>query len=308
MRYIVTGGAGFIGSNLAEWLARDSEVVVIDDLSSGRRENIAPFVDCPGVTFLEGSVTDLDLLLEAFQGADGIFHQAAIASVPRSVEAPRETNAVNVGGTLNVLWAAKECGVPAVVAASTSAIYGDDPIFPKRETMAPAPLSPYAVSKLAGEHYGKVFSDLYSVRTVFLRYFNVFGPRQDPNSEYAAVIPKFITRLLAGEPPIIYGDGEQTRDFIFVGDVVRANILAMESSASGVFNIAGGRRISLNELAPLLSEITGIHHRPLYEPPRSGDVRDSLADIARARSAFDFSPECALDEGLRRTVAWFKGP
>ncbi len=308
MRYIVTGGAGFIGSNLAEWLARDSEVVVIDDLSSGRRENIAPFVGCPGVTFIEGSVTDLDLLLEAFQGADGIFHQAAIASVPRSVEAPRETNAVNVGGTLNVLWAAKECGVPAVVAASTSAIYGDDPIFPKRETMAPAPLSPYAVSKLAGEHYGKVFSDLYSVRTVFLRYFNVFGPRQDPNSEYAAVIPKFITRLLAGEPPIIYGDGEQTRDFIFVGDVVRANILAMESSASGVFNIAGGRRISLNELAPLLSEITGIHHRPLYEPPRSGDVRDSLADIARARSAFDFSPECALDEGLRRTVAWFKGP
>ncbi len=308
MRYIVTGGAGFIGSNLAECLARDHEVVIIDDLSSGRRENIAPFIDCPGVTFIEGSVTDLDLLLEAFQGADGIFHQAAIASVPRSVEAPGETNAVNVSGTLNVLWAAKECGVPAVVTASTSAIYGDDPTFPKHETMAPEPLSPYAVSKLAGEHYGKVFSDLYGIRTVFLRYFNVFGPRQDPDSEYAAVIPKFITRLLTGKPPIIYGDGGQTRDFIFVGDVARANILAMESNASGVFNIAGGRRISLNDLASILMEITGIHLQVLYEPPRPGDVRDSLADIARAQDAFGFSPDCTLDEGLRRTVAWFKGP
>ncbi|NLM29371.1 MAG: SDR family oxidoreductase [Methanomicrobiales archaeon] len=305
MRYIVTGGAGFIGSNLAEHLARDHEVIIIDDLSSGRRENLRTLIDHPGVTFIEGSVTDYDLLLEAFRGADGIFHQAAIASVPRSVEMPRETNTANVGGTTNVLWAAKECGVPAVVAASTSAIYGDDPTFPKRETMPPTPLSPYAVSKLAGEYYGKVFSDLYGIRTVFLRYFNVFGPRQDPASEYAAVIPKFITRLLDDKPPIIYGDGEQTRDFIFVGDVVRANILAMESDASGVFNIAGGRRINLNELASILSEITGIHHRPLYEPPRSGDVRDSLADITRALEAFGFSPACTLDEGLDKTVAWF---
>ena len=306
MRYIVTGGAGFIGSNLAEHLARDHEVVIIDDLSSGRRENLTSLVDNPGVTFIEGSVTDFDLLLEAFQGADGIFHQAAIASVPRSVEMPREANATNAGGTVNVLWAARECGVPAVVAASTSAIYGDDPTFPKREMMAPTPLSPYAVSKLAGEYYGKVFSDLYGIRTVFLRYFNVFGPRQDPGSEYAAVIPKFITRLLDDKPPIIYGDGEQTRDFIFVGDVVRANILAMESNASGVFNVAGGRRISLNELASILSEITGIHHQPLYEPPRPGDVRDSLADITMASDAFGFSPACALDEGLSKTVAWFR--
>ncbi|MDV4343375.1 SDR family oxidoreductase [Methanoculleus sp. YWC-01] len=307
MRYIVTGGAGFIGSNLAERLARDDhEVVIVDDLSSGRRENIEHLADHPRVAFVEGSVTNLPLLVDACAGADGIFHQAAIASVPRSVANPLETNEVNVGGTLNVLWAAKECGVPAVVAASTSAIYGDDPVFPKQETMAPRPLSPYAVSKLAGEYYGKVFADLYGIRTVFLRYFNVFGPRQDPNSEYAAVIPKFITRMLGDKPPIIYGDGEQTRDFISVADVVRANLRAMEADASGVFNIAGGSRISLNQLASILAEITGIHHRPVYEPPRPGDVRDSLADISRAYDAFVFSPRCTLTEGLRETVAWFR--
>lgn len=307
MRYIVTGGAGFIGSNLAERLARDGhEVVIVDDLSSGRRENIEHLAGHPRVAFVEGSVTDLDLLVDACAGADGIFHQAAIASVPRSVANPLETNGVNVTGTLNILWAAKECGVPAVVAASTSAIYGDDPVFPKQETMEPRPLSPYAVSKLAGEHYGKVFADLYGIRTVFLRYFNVFGPRQDPNSEYAAVIPKFITRLLGDKPPIIYGDGEQTRDFIFVADVVRANIRAMEGDASGVFNIAGGSRINLNQLASILAEISGIHHRPIYEPPRPGDVRDSLADISRAHDAFGFSPRCTLEAGLRETVTWFR--
>lgn len=307
MRYIVTGGAGFIGSNLAEQLVRDGhEVVIVDDLSTGRSENIKHIIDHPRVTFIEGSVTDLALLIDACGGADGIFHQAAIASVPRSVKDPLETNAVNIGGTVNVLWAAKECGVPAVVAASTSAIYGDDPVFPKHEEMRPTPLSPYAVSKLAGEYDGKVFSDLYGIRTTFLRYFNVFGPRQDPNSEYAAVIPKFITRLLDGKPPIIYGDGEQTRDFVYVLDVVRANILAMESGATGVFNIAGGRRINLNELARNLGEIMGVHTPPIYEPPRLGDVRDSLADISRARVAFGYSPRYALKEGLRETVIWFR--
>ncbi|MDV2481744.1 SDR family oxidoreductase [Methanoculleus sp. Wushi-C6] len=306
MRYIVTGGAGFIGSNLAEHLSRDHEVVIVDDLTSGQRQNIERIMDNSRVTFVEGSVTDLDLLMEIFAGADGIFHQAAIASVPRSVKDPLETNAVNAAGTVNVLWAAKECGVPSVVTASTSAIYGDDPVFPKRETMAPTPLSPYAVSKLAGEYYGKVFADLYGIRTVFLRYFNVFGPRQDPNSEYAAVIPKFITRLLDGKPPIVYGDGEQTRDFIFVADVVQANIRAMESEARGVFNIAGGRRISLNELAASLSEITGVDLRPVYEPPRAGDVRDSLAEISRAEEAFGFSPRYTLEAGLRETVEWFR--
>jgi len=307
MRYIVTGGAGFIGSSLADRLvADDHDVVIIDDLSSGRRENIEHILDHPRVTFVEGSITDLDLLLDVSVGADGIFHQAAIASVPRSVADPLETNVVNVTGTVNLLWAAKECGVPAVVAASTSAIYGNSPVFPKEESMTPEPLSPYAVSKLAGEHYGRVFSDLYGIRTVFLRYFNVYGPRQDPNSEYAAVIPKFITRLLKGNPPIIYGDGEQTRDFIFVADVVRANIMAMESSASGVFNIAGGSRISLNQLASILSTVTGVNHRPVYEPPRAGDVRDSVAAISSAREAFGFSPAYTLDDGLRETVAWFR--
>lgn len=307
MRYIVTGGAGFIGSSLADRLvADDHDVVIIDDLSSGRRENIEHLLDHPGVTFVEGSITDLDLLLDVSVGADGIFHQAAIASVPRSVADPLETNEVNVTGTVNLLWAAKECGVPAVVAASTSAIYGNSPVFPKEESMTPEPLSPYAVSKLAGEHYGRVFSDLYGIRTVFLRYFNVYGPRQDPNSEYAAVIPKFITRLLKGNPPIIYGDGEQTRDFIFVADVVRANIMAMESSASGVFNIAGGSRISLNQLASILSTVTGVNHRPVYDPPRVGDVRDSVAAISSAREAFGFSPAYTLDDGLRETVAWFQ--
>ncbi|MDI6867172.1 SDR family oxidoreductase [Methanoculleus sp.] len=307
MRYIVTGGAGFIGSSLADRLvADDHDVVIIDDLSSGRRENIEHLLDHPGVTFVEGSITDLDLLLDVSVGADGIFHQAAIASVPRSVADPLETNEVNVTGTVNLLWAAKECGVPAVVAASTSAIYGNSPVFPKEESMTPEPLSPYAVSKLAGEHYGRVFSDLYGIRTVFLRYFNVYGPRQDPNSEYAAVIPKFITRLLKGNPPIIYGDGEQTRDFIFVADVVRANIMAMESSASGVFNIAGGSRISLNQLASILSTVTGVNHRPVYDPPRVGDVRDSVAAISSAREAFGFSPAYTLDDGLRETVAWFR--
>jgi len=307
MRYIVTGGAGFIGSGLADRLAADGhEVLIVDNLSSGRRENIEHLLGNPCVTFVEGSVTNLDLLLDLSLGADGIFHQAAIASVPRSVADPLETNEVNVTGTLNLLWAAKECGVPAVVAASTSAIYGDEPVFPKEESMPPAPLSPYAVSKLAGEYYGRVFSDLYGVRTVFLRYFNVYGPRQDPNSDYAAVIPKFITRLIDGRPPIIYGDGEQTRDFIFVADVVRANIMAMESSASGVFNIAGGSRISLNQLASILSAITGVNRQPVYDQPRPGDVRDSVAAISRAREAFGFTPRYTLEEGLRETVAWFR--
>ncbi|MDN7013849.1 SDR family oxidoreductase [Methanoculleus sp. FWC-SCC3] len=306
MRYIVTGGAGFIGSNLADTLAQHHDVVIIDNLATGRRENIEHLLDHPRVTFVEGSITDLDLLMDTFPGADGIFHQAAIASVPRSVKDPIETNTVNAAGTVNVLWAAKECGVPAVVAASTSAIYGDDPAFPKRETMAPTPLSPYAVSKLVGEYYGKVFADLYGIRTAFLRYFNVFGPRQDPNSEYAAVIPKFITRLLGGKPPIIYGDGEQTRDFIFVADVVQANIRAMESDARGVFNIAGGRRISLNQLVAILSEITGTRCEPIYEAPRVGDIRDSLADITRARDAFGYDPQYPVEEGLRQAVAWFR--
>jgi len=306
MRYIVTGGAGFIGSNLADTLAEHHDIIVIDNLATGRQENIMHLLDHPRVTFVEGSVNDLDLLLDLFQGADGIFHQAAIPSVPRSVKDPLATNEANVTGTLSVLVAAKDCGVPAVIAASSSSVYGDTPVLPKHEDMVPNPLSPYAVTKMADEYYGKVFSNLYGIRMVFLRYFNVYGPRQDPKSEYAAVIPKFITRLLAGELPIIYGDGEQTRDFTFVADVVQANIRAMESDARGVFNIACGRRVSLNTLASILMEITGTRCSPLYEAPRPGDIRDSLADITRAREAFGYVPQYSIEEGLRQTVAWFR--
>ena len=306
MRYIVTGGAGFIGSNLADTLAQNHDVVIIDNLATGRLENIEHLLDHPRVTFIEGSVTDLDLLMETFPGADGIFHQAAIPSVPRSVKDPIASNEANITGTLNVLVAAKDRGVSSVVAASSSSVYGDTPVLPKHEGMLPNPLSPYAVTKFAGECYGKVFSDLYGIRTVFLRYFNVYGPRQDPKSEYAAVIPKFITRLLAGRPPIIYGDGEQTRDFTFVADVVQANIRAMESDARGVFNIAGGRRISLNQLASVLMDLTGTRCDPIYEAPRAGDIRDSLADITRAREAFGYDPQYPVEEGLRQAVAWFR--
>ncbi len=306
MRYIVTGGAGFIGSNLADALAEHHDIIIIDNLATGQWKNIEHLLDHPRVTFVEGSITDRDLLLKAFQDADAIFHQAAIPSVPRSVKDPLASNEANVTGTLNVLVAAKDCGVPTVVAASSSSVYGDTPVLPKREDMVPNLLSPYAVTKFADECYGKVFSDLYGIRTVFLRYFNVFGPRQDPGSEYSAVIPKFITRLLAGKPPIIYGDGEQTRDFTFVADVVQANIRAMESDARGVFNIAGSRRISLNQLASILMEIIGIWCEPIYEPPRAGDIRDSLADISRAREAFGYEPQYTVEDGLRQAVTWFR--
>ncbi len=306
MRYLITGGAGFIGSNLADHLADSHEITILDNLATGRKENIDHLKDHKNVTIINGSITDFDLMHEITQGMDGIFHQAAIPSVPRSVKDPITTNQANITGTLQLLVAAKENGVRKVVAASSSSVYGDTPILPKVETMPPNPLSPYAVTKLTDEYYGKVFTELYGIQTVFLRYFNVFGPRQDPASEYAAVIPKFITRLLKNESPTIYGDGEQTRDFTFIADVVQANRKAMESDATGVYNIACERRISLNELAETLMEITGSNQPIIYEEPREGDIRDSLADISHARAAFGYNPEYTLEEGLRETVAWFK--
>lgn len=305
MRYLITGGAGFIGSNLADTLKVHHEVIIIDNFATGRSENIKDLKDHPNVTFIEGSITDRDLMHECTQGIDGIFHQAAIPSVPRSVRDPMTTNEANITGTLQVLVAAKENGVRKVVTASSSSVYGDTPTLPKVEDMPPNPLSPYAVTKLTDEYYGKVFSDLYGIQTVFLRYFNVFGPRQDPASEYAAVIPKFITRLLKNESPTIYGDGGQTRDFTYIADVILANIKAMESDATGIYNIACGRRISLNELANQLMAITGNYCSPIYEPEREGDIRDSLADISRAKAAFDYHPEFTLERGLRETVLWF---
>ncbi|WFN34989.1 SDR family oxidoreductase [Methanogenium sp. S4BF] len=306
MHYVVTGGSGFIGSNLTEALSVNHDVTIIDNLSTGRRENLDGLVDLENVTFVEGSITDLDLLMDAFHNKDGIFHQGAIPSVPRSVADPIATNKAGIDGTLNVLVAAKECGVRKVVYASSSSVYGDTPTLPKHEGMIPNPMSPYAVTKITGEYYCSVFSRLYDLQTVCLRYFNVFGPRQDPASTYSAVIPKFVNRLLAGEAPVIYGDGEQTRDFTYIKNVIQANVKAMESDASGVFNIACGDRISLNKLATTIMEILDIGIEPVYEASRPGDVRDSLADISAARSAFGYEPEYTMKQGLEETIQWYK--
>ena len=307
MKYIVTGGAGFIGSHIVEELAGPGhEVVILDNLFSGKMENIAPFLRMKNVSFVQGSVTDLPLLQKTFAGADGIFHEAAIASVPRSIASPVATNEANVTGTLNVLVAARECGVRKVLFASSSSVYGNTPTLPKQEDMTPNPLSPYAVSKLTGEQYLRVFSEVYGMKTVSLRYFNVFGPRQDPKSEYAAVIPNFITRILNHESPVIHGDGGQTRDFSYVKDVVQANIRAMKSDAQGVFNVAYCQRIDLKELAATIMELTGITVPLTFDPPRAGDVRDSLADIARAKQAFGYAPEYTVRSGLAETIAWYR--
>jgi UDP-glucose 4-epimerase len=307
LKYIVTGGAGFIGSHIVEELGKqDHEVVILDNLFSGKKENIAPFLKNSNVSFVQGSITDLPFLKDTFEGADGVFHEGAIASVPRSIANPVATNEANVTGTLNVLMAARDCGVRKVLFASSSSVYGNTPTLPKQEDMTPSPLSPYAVSKLAGEHYLRVFSEVYGFQTLSLRYFNVFGPRQDPKSEYAAVIPKFITAILNHQSPVIYGDGGQTRDFSYVKDVVQANIRAMESNAQGAFNVAYCKRINLNELAAIIMEITGITVTLQYEPARTGDVRDSLADISRAQQAFGYAPEYTVRSGLEQTIAWFR--
>jgi UDP-glucose 4-epimerase len=307
MKYIITGGAGFIGSHIVEELARQQhEIVIFDNFFSGKMENIKPFLKKKNVGFVKGSITDLSVLKKIFEGADGIFHEAAIASVPRSIANPLATNEANVTGTLNVLIAARDLGVRKVLFASSSSVYGNTPTLPKREDMTPNPLSPYAVSKLTGEHYLNVFSEVYGLKTLSLRYFNVFGPRQDPKSEYAAVIPKFIIKILNHESPTIYGDGGQTRDFTYVKDVVMANIRAMESDAEGIFNVAYCKRIDLNELANMIMEITGITVPLIYEAPRTGDVRDSLADIRQAQDVLGYVPEYTVKKGLKETIAWYQ--
>lgn len=301
MKYVITGGAGFIGSHIAEDLSKNHEVIIVDNLFSGKKANIESLP----VELKEGSITDLPFLMEVFEGADGVFHQAAITSVPRSVKSPLPTHEVNCTGTLNVLLAARDCGVKKVVCASSSSVYGDTPVLPKVETMIPCPLSPYGISKLTGEHYARVFSELYGLQTVSLRYFNVFGPRQDPQSEYAAVIPKFITKILRHESPVIYGDGSQTRDFTFVKDVVQANIRAMESNAEGIFNIAYQERIDLNALAAIIMDIIGIDVPVLYDPPRPGDIHDSLADVRKAKESFGYEPQYTVRTGIEETIEWF---
>lgn len=302
-RVVVTGGAGFIGSHLAEELAGlGHDTIILDDLSSGRLENTEGLLKRSGVELIEGSVSDLALLQEVFRDVHYVFHQAALPSVPRSIDDPLASHQANLAGTLKVLIAARNSGVNKVIYASSSSVYGDTSTLPKREDMPPQPLSPYAVTKVAGEYYCQVFPRVYNLPTVCLRYFNVYGPRQDPDSQYAAVIPRFLRMLSLGMPPVIFGDGEQTRDFTFVSDVVAANILAAESDARGVFNIGGGKRVSVNRLAQLAIRLTGNNGiKPVHEPLRPGDVRHSLADISRA-GAFGYEPKYDLEKGLRETI------
>jgi len=305
-KVVVTGGAGFIGSNLAKKLAPDNKTIVVDDLSTGYIKNIQDDIDKNQITFVKGSITDLDLLKEVFKNVDYVFHQAAIPSVPRSVKDPILSNHANVNGTLNVLVAAHYNNVKKVVYASSSSVYGDTPTLPKKEEMTPCPLSPYAVSKLAGEYYCKVFTGVYNLKTVALRYFNVYGPKQDPDGEYAAVIPKFIMKILDDKSPVVFGDGKQTRDFSFIDDVVQANILAAEGTACGVFNIAGGERITINALAGLIMKIADKKIDIEYKDPRTGDIKHSLADISKAKNGFNYKPNFDIEKGLEETVKWFQ--
>lgn len=302
MKVVVTGGAGFIGSHLARALVeRGDQVLVIDNLSTGRQANLQRVGPAE---FILGDIRDLALLQKHFRGAELVFHQAAMVSVQKSVEDPLECDAVNVRGTLNVFQAARECGVRKVVMASTCAIYGDSLELPKRESMPPSPLSPYAVSKLVGEQYGRLYQTLYGLQVQPLRYFNVFGPGQDPSSDYAAVIPKFITRMRAGDRPIVFGDGEQTRDFVYVGNVVQANLRAAERRTDGLpVNIGAGKSRSLNQLVALINEILGTSLAPEFRDPRPGDVRYSEADVNRARTELAFEPEVGFRQGLELTLA-----
>jgi nucleoside-diphosphate-sugar epimerase len=306
-RVLVTGGAGFIGSHLVDaLLARGDDVVVLDDFSTGHEQNLTHARD--RIRVVQASIVDLEACREAMKGAEVVFHQAALGSVPRSIADPVTTHEVNLTGTLNVLVAAREAGVRRVVYAASSSAYGNTDELPKREEMAPRPLSPYAVSKLAGEEYCAAFHASYGLPTVALRYFNVFGPRQDPGSRYAAVIPQFIAAAHAGRAPTIFGDGEQSRDFTYVDNVVQANLRACDAPPEAwgrVFNIGFNARITINDLWRRIRALTGATVEAVHEEPRPGDVRDSLAALDHARAVLGYEPEIGLEEGLRRTVEAF---
>lgn len=305
---LVTGGAGFIGSHIAAaLLASGARVRVLDDLSTGHRENLDEIGGA--VEFIQGSVADEQLLKKAFENVEVIFHEAAIPSVPRSVEAPRNTHVASVDGTFSVLLAARDAGVKRVVYAASSSAYGDQPTLPKSEEMLPQPLSPYAVAKLVGEYYCQVFTRVYGLETVSLRYFNVFGPRQDPGSQYSGVVSRFISALWNGERPVIYGDGEQSRDFTYIDNVVAANLNAASApkAAGKVINVANGQRVTLNELLGELKQLTGkTDVTAEYRDPRVGDVRHSLADITMARELLGYESKVNLRDGLQRTLDWWK--
>jgi nucleoside-diphosphate-sugar epimerase len=308
MLYLVTGGAGFIGSNIVDELVRRGhDVAVLDDLSSGKRTNLEQVAG--KVDLQVGSITDLDTIQKACEGVDYVIHLAARTSVPRSVKDPIESNRINIDGTLNVLVAARDAKVRRVVFAASSSAYGETPILPKIETMPPAPISPYGVTKYVGELYAQVFGRVYGLENACVRYFNVFGPRQDPTSQYSGVLSRFMLAVLEGKKPVIYGDGEQSRDFTFIENVVDETLRACEApDASGrVFNGGTGSRITLNQVIHLLAKISGQPIEAVYDPPRNGDIRDSQADISLARRVLGYEPRVQFEEGLRRTWEWYRG-
>lgn len=305
--WLVTGGAGFIGGHIVERLVGDGRRVrVLDDLSTGRRENLASVAK--RIELIEGDIRDAATVGRAMRDVEAVLHLAARASVPRSIEQPVETNEANVSGTLNLLIAARDAGVRRFVYSSSSSAYGETPKLPKQESDTPEPLSPYAVSKLAAEHYCACFAKVYGLQTVSLRYFNVFGPRQDPNSPYAAVLPAFLSRMTRGQRPVVFGDGEQSRDFCYIDNVVEANLLA--ATAAGVsgeaVNIACGERTTLNEIVAIINRQLGTDLPAEYREPRPGDVKHSLADISAARKVIGYEPKVLFAEGLRRTVEWYR--
>lgn len=308
-KYLVTGAAGFIGRSIAAALVARGEVVRgIDNFSTGKRENL---IGLEAMEFLEGDLTDRESCKKACAGVEAIFHEAALASVPRSVADPVATNAHCVDATLNLLTAAREAGVRRVIYAGSSSVYGDTPTLPKQEDMTPNPMSPYAVAKLAGEQYMRAFTRVYGLETVSLRYFNVFGPYQDPTSPYSGVLAVFCRKMLAGEQPTIHGDGEQSRDFTYIENAVNGNLLAAtapaERVAGRVINLASGTRTTLNQIFKALCGLTGYSGEPAYAAPRAGDVRHSLADIGLAQELLGYRPEVSVPEGLRRTVEWYRG-
>jgi len=303
----VTGGAGFIGSNTVDELVRRGDsVVVLDDLSSGKEENLAEVRN--KISFIKGSITELETVRKAMHEADYVLHLAARASVPRSVKDPLETNKINVEGTLNVLVAARDAKVKRVVFAGSSSAYGETPLLPKIETMQPTPISPYGVSKFAGELYAQTFGRVYGLENVCLRYFNIFGPRQDSSSPYSGVLAKFCAAFLEGTPPAVFGDGEQSRDFTYVDNAVAANLLACETpNVSGkVFNIGMGGRVTLNETLAQLAKLAGTKLETKYEPAREGDILHSQADITQAREALKYEPSISFEEGLAKTFDWYR--
>jgi len=307
VKVLVTGGGGFIGSHIVDRLLADGhDVRVLDNFATGRRENLLEVLS--EIEVVEGDIQSYERVHNAVAGCELVLHQAALPSVPRSVQDPLTSNATNVTGTLNLLLAARDSGVRRVVYASSSSIYGANPELPKHEGLLPQPISPYAVAKLAGEGFCRSFHEVFGLETVALRYFNVFGPRQDPLSQYAAVIPNFITALIEGRPPVVYGDGEQSRDFTYVGNVVEGNLLAMaaEGAAGKTFNMAAGDRTTLNQLLEHLRQLIGSDVEPRYEAARLGDVKHSQADVSAAERELGFRPRVSVEEGLRLTLGWYQ--